>query len=238
MLCQTLIPMMHVPVVMFCQAELLFCYLFSLLISHMWPLSHAHLPLLFLILVTGFTIHKLLHCLPTSFHSHSVSVYTYLLTYKFLHTYFLFNWCDPFLPSLTLVSFSGPPPLRLLGPLTSPLTHSNNCCPGSYFWKGLLVRKSAKVAEKIIGSRVGVQMHGCWAWGDQVASQGFPGLCGRRGWAELKAGAAKAEDRPSPAARQQERTQKHSVVWELPVGHTDLDNQLRHVQGLLNRTAF
>lgn len=229
MLCQTLIPMMHVPVVMFCQAELLFCYLFSLLISHMWPLSHAHLPLLFLILVTGFTIHKLLHCftyfLPLTF-CLCVYIPPHLQVLAYLFSVQLM-WSFP--PFSHTPSFSRPSPLRLLGPLTSPLTHSNNCCPGSYFWKGLLVRKSAKVAEKIIGSRVGVQMHGCWAWGDQVASQGFPGLCGRRGWAELKAGAAKAEDRPSPAARQQERTQKRSVVWELPVGHTDLDNQLRHV---------
>lgn len=183
----------------------------------------------------------------TSFH---------LFTYSFLlivshadpphtrvwHIYFLFSWCDPFSPS--------PTPLcsRLhLSSESSGLPSLTSSCPGSLFREGLLVRKSAKVAGGIIGARVGVQTHGCWAWGDQVASQGFPGPRGRRGWAWTKGwGRQNRGQRPSPAAHQPERTHfRHPEtlcgldgVWELPVGHPDLDNQLRHVQGLLNRTIF
>lgn len=130
-------------------------------------------------------------------------------------------------------------------PQASPLSQAPVL--GPLFREGLLVRKSAKVAGGIIGARVGVQTHGCWAWGDQVASQGFPGPRGSRGWAWTKGwGRRNRGQRPSPAARQPERTHfRHPEtlcgldgVWELPVGHPDLDNQLRHVQGLLNRTIF
>lgn len=101
---------------------------FSLLISHMWPLSHAHLPLLFPIPTTAITIHSCPTSLPTSSHSHSVYTYllsvyeyTHLLTFNFLDPYFLFNWCDPFTLSLphSLAPLSSPSDSLTLLPLLS-----------------------------------------------------------------------------------------------------------------------
>lgn len=85
---------------------------FSLLISHGWPLAHAKLPLLFLI-SSDWHHHTqapsyLYLLLPT----HILSVYTHLLTFKFLHTYFLFSCCDPSpqsLPHFFAPTFIFPP---------------------------------------------------------------------------------------------------------------------------------
>lgn len=144
--------------------------------------------------------------LPTSY---SFRLFAYILPQSQGLTciYFLFNWWDPFSlsprHSVTL-AFIFP---QTSQPLASSLSHSNSSCCGSWFGEGQLVRKSAKVAEGIIGARVGVQTYGCWAWGDQVAGQGFPGLCVRRGWACTKGwGRQSGGQRPSPAAWQPERT--------------------------------
>lgn len=212
---------------------------FSLPTSHRWPLSHANLPLLFLISATGVETLRL----SPSYLLLPAHCRIYRPTSRSRSGIFTFSSVDLILsPSLP-----HPSAHLHLSPESSALPSLTSSCPGSLFREGLLVRKSAKVAGGIIGARVGVQTHGCWAWGDQVASQGFPGPRGRRGWAWTKGwGRQNRGQRLGPAARQPEHTHfRHPEtlcgldgVWELPVGHPDLDNQLRHVQGLLNRTIF
>lgn len=102
--------------VMFCQAELLFSslhFLFSF--SHMWPLSHANLSLLFLISATTITVHKLLllftYFFPLTFCVH-ILLHLQVLKYSFS-----LQLMRSFLSSLSHISLlSLSPSLRLWSP--------------------------------------------------------------------------------------------------------------------------
>ena len=153
MLCQTVCPSDAAGHVQRSRAVLLSP--FSLPTSHRWPLSHANLPLLFLISATGVETLKLsppylllpAHCR------------IYRPTSRSRSGIFTFSCVDLILsPSLP-----HPSAHLHLSPESSALPSLTSSCPGSLFREGLLVRKSAKVAGGIIGARVGVQTHGCWA---------------------------------------------------------------------------
>lgn len=151
--------MWHLCVVMVCQTAIVLLSPFSSSLTcglfHMQILS-----LLFLLSLMVITILKLLHLLPTSYSHLSLCIHTLSHSRSCLLT---FSSNDVVLsPSLFHTpSFSPAFSLRLLGPLISPITCSNNCCLDLSSEKDcLLVRKSARVVEAITRARVGVQMHG------------------------------------------------------------------------------
>lgn len=137
MLCQTVshVHVLCTCMVIVCQTDLLFCSLPSP-VSHMWPL-HTQ------IYLSCSSPSRWASPYTNSFTSHLSPTHIYLYVYYHLtsssYTLIFFSTDVVLSPSLfhtpLLSTLSS---LRLLDPLTSPSTCSNNCCPGSQFWRGLL----------------------------------------------------------------------------------------------------
>jgi hypothetical protein len=182
--------------------------------------------------VTGYITHKLLHLFTDIFPLTSC-LFVYILPQVYIELPVLTIIFFPFRTASLAVSSS----LRLLR--FSPLLHILQLLP----W--VLIRRTA--AQKICQGVRGYNWGRCidagqeetrWpAWFSQASMAGGSGP-------ELKDGVSEAAvsgwvlllNSRSAHTGHPEMLCGLDGLWMLPVGHTDLDNQLGHVQGLLHRT--